>query len=124
MSIDIEQLAREITDGLQSFNQNVVETVNGEIETVTKKGLRALKDLSPKHRGEYAKGWKIKKENFIGECNKNILYNEEHYRLTHLLEHGHVKQNGGRTRKFPHIKKVEDEVIETLERKVVSALGG
>lgn len=123
-SIDIEHLAEQIAKGLEEYSSDVVEKVNEGIDEVSKKGLERLKELSPKHKGKYAKGWRIKTQNFIGECKNSTLYNQKVYMLTHLLENGHAKQNGGRTRKFPHIKKVEDEVIETLERKVVSALGG
>ena len=50
---------------------------------------------SPKDTGDYKKGWRIKQD----KARKSIIvHNATDYQLTHLLEHGHVKRNGGEER--------------------------
>lgn len=63
--------------------------------------------------GAYAKSWTWKMvEEKLGEY--GVVYNKEHYRLTHLLEHGHVIRNAygtyGRTAPRPHIKPEFDRI--------------
>ena len=47
-----------------------------------------------------------------------IVVHSKRYQLTHLLEFGHAKRGGGRTRAFPHIAPVEQAGIEQLTRDI------
>ena len=77
--------------------------------------VKRLKSTSPKGAtGRYAKSWKAKAQD-----GGQVVYNEKHYRLTHLLENGHdIVSNGkkvGHAKAQPHIKPAEQEGIETFE---------
>lgn len=58
----------------------------------------------------------------IGEY--GVVYNKEHYRLTHLLENGHIIKNAygtyGRTAPRPHVKpaydKIKDKFIDEMAK--------
>ena len=92
-------------------------------KAVADKGAKQLRQTSPKRTGKYAKSWGVTREDSsFGENAKYIIHNKKHYRVAHLLEHGHVMANGKRTKAIPHIKPVEEQVIREYEKKVREAI--
>ena len=111
-----DQLA-EILDG---YDKEVREAVEKDIEKVAKDTAKKLKQTSPKESGEYAKNWAVKNDR---RSKTTIVYNKAPtYRLTHLLEKGHVIRNQygtwGRTGAEPHIAPAEQEAVADLVKKV------
>jgi hypothetical protein len=124
-SIDIDQLAGEIARELSQYSQEVVEKVNTSSERVGKAAVKQLKQTSPKRpgSGKYAKAWTIKTEPEVGQPHKRIVHvKAPHYRLTHLLEHGHAKAGGGRVEGKPHIRPAEEMVIKEFMDEVEEAI--
>jgi hypothetical protein len=121
-NISIDQLAAEIAKGLAEYSQDVVEKVNISSERVGKAAVKQLKSTSPKRYGKYAKSWTVKTEKEVAQPNKQIIHNKKHYRLTHLLEHGHAKVGGGRVEGKPHIRPVEEQVIKEFMAEVEEAI--
>ena len=77
--------------------------------------------------GAYNADWTYKYELTKRFHQGYIVYNDDHYRLAHLLEKGHLIRNGtertyGSTSSFPHIKPVEQWAQEELPRKVRTML--
>lgn len=111
-----DQLA-EILDG---YEKEVRETVEKGVEKVAKDTAKNLRQTSPKNSGDYAKNWAVKTD----RRNKTtVVYNKAPtYRLTHLLEKGHVIRNQagtyGRTQAKPHIKPAEEAAVSELVRKI------
>lgn len=116
----------EIKKILEDYKNQVEKNVDDEAKKVAKLGAQKLKSSSPKNQGKYAKSWSWKKIGAPLGHAQYTVYNAKHYRLTHLLENGHLirNQNGtyGRTKAIPHIKPVEiivqDEFFNKLKEKL------
>jgi hypothetical protein len=122
-NVSVDQLAAEIAKGLADYSQDVVEKVNVSSEAVGKAAVKRLKQTSPKRYGKYAKSWTMKTEPEVGQPHKRIVHvKAPHYRLAHLLEHGHAKVGGGRVEGRPHIGPAEEEVIREFAREVEEAI--
>jgi len=121
--IKIDQLAAEIAKGLAEYSQEVVEKVNISSEKIGKEAVKQLRQTSPKKTGKYAKSWTMTTEKAIGQPDLRIIHAKApHYRLTHLLEHGHAKRGGGRVEGKPHIRPAEEMVIKEFVAEVEEAI--
>jgi len=109
--INIEQLSDTITQNLSTYNSNVKKKINEKGKQISKETLKKVKQKSPKRRGKYKKGWTIKTNADSVNAKSYTIHNKTSYQLTHLLEHGHAKVNGGRTRAIEHIEPAEQEAI-------------
>ena len=113
---NIAQLAAEINRQLALFANQTDEKVQQIAEKTAQDGVRELEIKSPKDTGDYSKSWTYKKVRLTrGRGSKFVVHNKDHYRLTHLLEKSYAKQNGGRSTPQPHIKPVEQQMIQDFE---------
>lgn len=115
MAIDI---AKEIAKILDEEVERVNKEVNDAVIKVADAAVKELQENSPKKSGKYAKSWKKKEEQLATGSKSATIYNEKHYRLTHLLEFGHATVNGGRVAAHPHIANVEQKVIKEFEDEI------
>lgn len=118
----MKKFSSQIAQILEDYGKEVKEVVNESIEAEAPKIVKELKKTSPKDRGEYAKGWKKKVDKDRLDGIAITVYNEKHYRLTHLLEKGHALRGGGRTSPQPHIapaqEKAEQDIIKEITEKL------
>lgn len=126
MSIVVDNLANEVMKTLKEYKDATEEEIIKAVDEVSKEAVEDLKNTSQKgERGLYKKSWKKKREKFKNGYYGTVIYSDE-YRLTHLLEYGHALKRGGRTvgktRAFPHIKKVEMNAIKMLEEKITKRI--
>lgn len=114
--INIDGLAKEISKILLEYKEEIEDGISIAGDTVAKKTVKKLRETSPKRKkdgGTYAKGWRV-----TTVKGKKIIHNKTRYQLTHLLENGHAKVNGGRVTGKPHIKLAEEEAIKEYVNEV------
>lgn len=114
--VSIDELADAVNNALVEYTETITQGITTAGLNAAKACRAALRTTSPKDRGDYAKSWAISKvKGRPGEPMKYIIHNKQHYRLTHLLEYGHlVKRDGkviGRAAAHPHIAKAETETV-------------
>lgn len=116
--VKVSDLANEIVRQVELYTEEVKSEVKVIKDDVSKMAVQELKQNSPKLTGDYANHWDRKKD---GE--NIIIYNKApDYRLTHLLEFGHAKADGGRVAAHPHIRPVEEQVVNEYVDRVEKAV--
>lgn len=127
----IDQLRAAVAKALDEYEYYVSDNVTRITQIVARKGAAALRAESRAQfgNGPYARGWKV--ETRTDKAHKQLsvtstIHNTE-YRLTHLLEKGHVTRNGDR-RTYPrtpahvHIEPIEKELCNLYVKDVLSQL--
>ncbi len=69
-------------------------------------------------KGKYRKSWSVKKTLETPTSLSVAVHSKTQYQLTHLLEYGHAKRNGGRTQAKVHIAPAEQLGIKTFENAI------
>ena len=114
---------------LNDYSKEVVDVVSDCSKEVSDSAVSKLKMVRFHTGNKYSKSWAVKEEKGTLGTTKFTIYNKKHYRLTHLLEYGHVVKNGtkrvvGNARAFPHIKPIEEWIQNQLPKDIANKLGG
>ena len=120
--ISVDQLADTISDMLEEYSNLADETMRKAVTDAGKTVRNAIKEGAPVKSGKYAKSWSVKNTKMNSHALEVTVYSRNRYQLAHLLEHGHAKRNGGRTRAHVHIAPAEEKGIEQLERDIIRGL--
>lgn len=126
--VGVLNLDSAIKEILEEYGEDVYEVLSEAVEDVTEEGVKKLQSVNSfapggNPSGEYSADWTFEDVSKGRLQKKRVIHNSDHYRLTHLLEKGHVSRNGtgrtfGRVPAYPHIKDVEDWAITALPKKV------
>lgn len=116
--VKIDGLADAIIKELSEYNQEVTDGVKQEVKSVANECKTEIQQNSPKLTGSYRKGWREKTMYESADDIRISIYNKTDYQLTHLLENGHAKVNGGRVEGKPHIGPAEQNAEQKLLNRV------
>ena len=124
MKIAADQLAKVIAETLEEYRDATYVNMENAVDKVASDTVSNLKATSPRRTGKYAKSWahRVDRGKKAWAYRRIVYSKDPHYRLTHLLEHGHKKVNGGMVAARPHIAKVEQEAIDELVKEIKQSI--
>ena len=109
-------IERELTLQMETSTDAVKNSIR-EVATEVRDEIQANAPVGAS--GDYAGSWRTKPtEETMTSITYTVYATKKGYPLAHLLEFGHAKRGGGRTRALPHIKPAEDKAVELLEDKI------
>ncbi len=115
--VQIDDLSDAIMEQLETYEEEITELMKKSVDKAAKDCMQTIKGhISFKQRtGDYVKNFRLKTSYEDDYTKRRTWYvGGGEYRLTHLLEYGHAKVNGGRTKAFPHIKYGEEVAQNNL----------
>lgn len=121
-SVSVDNLAAAIMAELEEFADEAAEKMKEAVDEVAKEAKLEIdrhisfNDVS----GDYRKSLAIKTVSETRKSKKKVWYAKgKQYRLTHLLEKGHLKRGGkGRVKAYPHIKYGDEYVEKNLPKRI------
>lgn len=120
--VSIDEFPKVVMASLEEYVSMASEEVKEAVHTVSEDVKAEIESRAPVKTGAYKRSWTVTKVSETHQSLVNTVHSAKHYRLTHLLENGHAKRGGGRTRSFPHIAPgealAEKELLEIAERKL------
>ena len=120
--VSIDEFPGAVMEHLEEYVFMATEEVKEAVRTVSDDVKSEIQSRAPVKTGKYKASWTVTEVEETAQSLVNTVHSVNHYRLTHLLENGHAKRGGGRTRSFPHIAPGEDlaekELVEIAERKL------
>lgn len=124
MKIDAKDLASTVNKYLEEYGDSVQDAIEETAKSVAKDVVKELKRGGGfGGSGAFNKGWTSKTEKTrLGA--EAVVYNSALPGLTHLLEFGHAKRNGGRTEAFNFIAPINDATEDKFVRKLEETIGG
>ena len=123
--ITADKLAKAIEQELTTYHEDTLEKLRGVTRESMTDLVRRTRATAPKDTGDYRRHIS---GDFRGLARglhtvRALWYvKAPHYRLTHLLVHGHAKQNGGRVKGDPFLEKALAEVLPAYEEAVKEAI--
>ncbi|MBR2587473.1 HK97 gp10 family phage protein [Candidatus Saccharibacteria bacterium] len=118
-TVTVDKMSAEMSAILNTYDVEYRDKVKEIVGDLAKKGVKMTKEKAKHyHWDDYGEHFAVRWEN--DQKGKYVAHvqEKERYQLTHLLEHGHAKRGGGKTRAFPHIAPVQDELNRLLEEEI------
>lgn len=122
--VSIDQLADELNRELTLYS----ESITNEVKKSARKRVNEMVKETKAQRfkqdtGAYRKSITSKTLEITPSSLSMLWYvKPPHYRLSHLLEHGHATRSGGRTIAYKFIGKAEDKAVKGFEKDVEEAI--
>lgn len=124
--VNVSNFSDAVQNTLDMYCKEIEKSVPDVVEQSAKKCVQSIKAhvaMAGIKDRTYSSSWKAKCELKSSFYTSYRVFSEKHYRVAHLLEHGHdkVSRSGkplGTTRAFPHLIYAEQESVQFLENKL------
>lgn len=120
--VKIDGMAAAIMKGLESYAGLATSDLKASVKKAGTNVRKGIQENAPKRTGSYAKSWSVKTTKETSNSLELVVYSPKKYQLAHLLEFGHAKRGGGRTKAQPHIAPAEEAAVTQLEKDIERAL--
>lgn len=118
-------LGREIARELTTYHEDTLEKIRDATREATEQLVKKTRATAPKKTGTFRRhiaGDFRGLARGLNTVSAKWYVKAPHYRLTHLLVHGHAKTNGGRVEGDPFLHNALNEVLPEYERAVEEAI--
>lgn len=129
-TVKLDGLADALKSAISQYSDELIKDMPEIVKEAAKETAKELKSKAGSlFKGtKYNKSFKTKKQSGPNGITTYTVYSTE-YRLTHLLEHGHVIKNQtgqiyGMTAARPHWQPAEEAGIKLLEEKLSETAKG
>lgn len=123
-TVKVNEIADVVQDYLSLATEEYTEIMKDVIDDVSQGCLNEVKNHVTWKDKKYSSNFALTTELETKRRKKRVWYVENgYYRLTHLLEFGHMTRNGkSRTKAFPHVEYGTNYVRDNFERKLKEAI--
>lgn len=116
--VTVDTMASAIMEGLTDYADLATEDMKEEVKKTGASLRKEIQRNAPKDSGAYTKSWTVKKTEESANTLTLTVHSKNRYQLTHLLEHGHAKRDGGRVAGKPHIAPAEQKAVKQLAENI------
>lgn len=120
--VTIDSLAETISKELLNYSEVTTEKVKTAVKEAGNRVKKEIQANAPKDTGKYSSSWTVKNTRETSNSLEVTVHSRDRYQLAHLIEFGHAKRNGGRTKAIEHIKPAEEIGLEQYEKDIEEAI--
>ena len=118
-------LGAAIAKELTIYGEDVTKRINDLSAEAVKTLVKKTKATAPVRTGSFRKNIASKVLEKSPRGDRYVWYvKAPDHRVTHLLVHGHAKQNGGRVKGDPFLENAVNDVLPAFESAVEEAIKG
>lgn len=125
ITLTTDKLAKAVEQELTTYHEDVLEGLRETTRASMADLVRKTRATAPNRTGtfrRYISGDFRGLARGLHTVRATWYVKAPHYRLTHLLVHGHAKKDGGRVQGDPFLQNALDEVLPEYERAVEEVL--
>lgn len=123
--LEPDDLVYALVSACQEYTDDIISEVETGLTEIGEEATKEVKQLAPVYdgtdqktkKGSYRRSWTYTVEKSRGTFNVTVHVKGKNYRLTHLLENGHLNRDGTtRARAIPHISIANEHAQKKAEK--------